>query len=126
MPRLIAARLGAVQGASGEMLEPNGTLETMPSCLFDAVVVPGGAEGVEALSALGHALDFVKDQYRHCKAMLVLGEGSELLEKAGVLLDDKDPALVHADRATRAAIDTFIAAIGKHRNWDRAEDPPPV
>ena len=60
------------------------TLETMPSVLFDALVVPGGAGAAQALGALGHALEFVKDQYRHCKPILAIGAGSALLENAGV------------------------------------------
>jgi len=37
-----------------------------------------------ALMSDGHTLDFVKDQYRHCKTLLVLGSSSHLLEKAGI------------------------------------------
>ena len=38
----------------------------------------------EGVAAAGHALEFVKEQYRHCKPMLVLGKGSALLRAAGV------------------------------------------
>ena len=127
VPRLLAARLGAVEAADGDALDPDGTFETMPSCLFDAVVVPAGAAAAEALSSLGHAVDFVKDQYRHCKAMLVLGEGAALLERAGIPVDGDDAALIRADGGKPdPAVRAFIEAIAKHRNWDRALDPPPV
>ena len=39
--RLLAARLGTV-AAAGSSLEADATLETMPSVLFDAVIVPDG------------------------------------------------------------------------------------
>ncbi|MBC8024202.1 MAG: DJ-1/PfpI family protein, partial [Burkholderiales bacterium] len=125
VPRIVAARLGPVESASGDALDPDATLETMPSCLFDAVVVPDGAG--EALSALGQAVDFVKDQYRHCKAMLALGSGRDLLETATIPLDSNDPALIVGEAGkTAGAVKSFIAAMAKHRNWERAADPPPV
>ena len=49
----------------------------MPSVLFDAVVVPDGEEAAERLALLGQALEFIKDQYRHCKPILMLGAGRE-------------------------------------------------
>jgi catalase len=127
VPRIVAARLGPVESGTGDPLEPDATLETMPSCLFDAVVVPDGEGSAAALSALGHAVEFVKDQYRHCKAMLVVGAGQALLEKASVPLDDSDPALIIvAGGKIGPGVKTFLAALAKHRNWERAMDPPPV
>ncbi len=127
VPRVVAARLAPVESASGDALDPDATLETMPSCLFDAVVVPDGEASAVALSGLGQAVEFIKDQYRHCKAILALGAGRALLERAGLPTDAEDAALIMCDpgkseRATKA----FLAALGRHRNWDRAMDPPPV
>ena len=45
---------------------------------------PTATAAVEALAAVGQALEFVKDQYRHCKTILALGAGARLLEKAGI------------------------------------------
>ena len=127
VPRLVAARLGGVDSASGDGIDPDATLETMPSCLFDAVVIPDGALAANALSELGHAVEFVKDQYRHCKPILALGSGRKLLEKAMVPMDAEDWGLVVADpRKAAMAAKSFIGAIARHRNWDRAMDPPPV
>jgi catalase len=127
VPRIVAARLGPVQTAGGDSLDPDATFETMPSCLFDAVVIPDGQLSADALAALGHAVEFVKDQYRHCKAILANGHGRVLLEKAMIPLDGDDAALLLADGGDpNAGIEDFIAAIARHRNWDRAMDPPPV
>ena len=127
VPRLVAARLGGVESATGDPLDPDATLETMPSCTFDAVVVPDGEVAAEALCALGHAVEFVKDQYRHCKAMLVLGTGRRLLEEAKIPLDLADPAIVLGDgKRLAGAMSEFQAAVGRHRNWERAADPPAV
>jgi catalase len=101
-------------------VEPDGTLETMPSVLFDAVVVPDGAKAAATLGALGHAREFVRDQYRHCKPILLLGAGRELATAAGVPIDDR------ADWAIARDVRALIGAVGKHRNWDRATDPPRV
>ena len=51
----------------------------MRSVLYDALVLPEGAEAVDALRADGHTLEFIKDQYRHCKPILALGASEQLL-----------------------------------------------
>ena len=109
-----------VEAANGETLDPDATFETMPSVLFDAVVVPDGRGAADQLSALGHAREFLKDQYRHCKPILMLGAGRRVVEAAGVPTGDgSDWALVRD-------LPAFVEAIGRHRNWDRATDPPGV
>jgi catalase len=89
----------------------------MPSVLFDGVVVPDGA--AKALGSLGQAAEFLQNQYRHCKPILLLGDAQAVGEAAGVLAEDDDWALTRD-------VESFIAALGRHRNWDRATDPPRV
>jgi putative intracellular protease/amidase len=60
------------------------TVEAMPSVLWDAVVIPDGDDAVEQLGIDGRVLEFVKDQYRHCKPILAIGSATGLLQKAGV------------------------------------------
>ena len=84
--RLLGTRLGSVRSEDGEPLEIDATLENSPAVLFDALVLPGGPEAVDALCLDGHALEFVKDQYRHCKTILALGDSAKLLSKAGIPL----------------------------------------
>ena len=83
VPRLIGARLGAVRTSTRE-LQADGSIDAMPSVLFDAVVVPAGANASKKLGRDGRVLEFVKDQYRHCKPMLLLGDGLDLLAQAGI------------------------------------------
>jgi catalase len=127
--RLLSTRLGFVTDSDGTRFAVDATLENTPSVLFDALVLPGGADAVEALLKDGRTLEFLKDQYRHCKSIWVLGESSTLLEKAGISevlpTGDPDPGLV----VTRSgepgkAIKKFIGAIGKHRHPQRDRDPP--
>jgi catalase len=118
--RLVAADLGPLETAAGDVLEPDATFETMPSVVFDAVIVPDGIDAVESLVGAGQALEFVRDQYRHCKPIMGVGAGLDMLVAAGIPADNKsDWGLVQDGKA-------FIAALSKHRNWARAADPPVV
>jgi catalase len=128
-------RLGAAEGDEG--VEVGATVETMPSVLWDAVVLPAGAESLPALVADGRAIEFIKDQYRHCKPILVLGGDTMLLEAAGVsrevLTRGDDPGLIVADsddeqpdKAQDDALLRFIQALGRHRHFERELDPPLV
>ena len=132
VPRFVASRLGTVASDRGEAIEVGATLETTPSVLFDAVILPDGAKAAGQLAADGRTLEFLKDQYRHCKPILVLGAAVELLQRAGIpttLPDGKaDPGLVvgTGDANRRAAVDSFTAALGAHRSFVRESDPPVV
>ncbi len=114
----IGVRLGRIESTDGKPIDLESTFETMPSVLFDAAVLPGG--GAEGLAPLGQVREFLKDQYRHCKAILVLGDGADLAAAAEIPVDDP------TDWAIQNSLDGFVDAVGKHRNWDRATDPPPV
>jgi len=93
--------------------------------------LPDGEAGVSALALDAHTMDFIRDQYRHCKAILVLGASRKLLAKAGVpekLGNGKDdPGLIFAsaDSAEKAGA-AFIKAIARHRHPERETDPPAV
>ncbi|HEX6297964.1 MAG TPA: catalase [Burkholderiales bacterium] len=129
VPRFVGVRLGQVDTAQREALEVEVTLETAPSVLWDAVAVPGGQEAVEELQTVGHAIEFLKDSYRHCKPILVMGDGSALLEGAGasthLTSGDPDPGVLSFEEGeTSAALREFTAAIAKHRHFAREMDPP--
>jgi catalase len=129
VPRFVGLRLGQVETASGEALDVDVPVEAAPSVLFDAAVLPSGAAAVERLVSDGRVLEFVKDQYRHCKPILVLGQSAGLLKKAGIpeqLPNGPDPGLLLRDGADGSASDAFIAAIAKHRHFERETDPPRV
>jgi catalase len=128
---LLGTRLGTVRSEDGEPLEIDATLENSPAVLFDAMVLPGGSEAVDALSLDGHSLEFLKDQYRHCKTILALGDSSKILAKAGIPLTlpsgAADPGLlIEGQKDSQANALSFIAAIGLHRHVERDQDPPLV
>jgi catalase len=131
VPRLVGSTLGTVKGGDGAMLDVEITLETGPSVLYDAVVVPDGQAAIDTLARDGHALEFMRDQYRHCKPILALGAGAGLLEKANIpaALPDgsADPGLVLAENAgLTQALASFKAALAAHRSYARETDPPTV
>jgi catalase len=127
VPRFVGIRLGAVSASAGESIEVDATLETAPSVLFDAVVLPDGAAAIEVLKQDGQALEFLRDQFRHCKSILALGAGAELLEKASIEPKDGDSGVILASAPGRSEIiQKFIAAIAKHRHYERDASPPPV
>ncbi|MDM0090958.1 MULTISPECIES: catalase [unclassified Variovorax] len=131
VPRLVGPRLGRFTAATGEVFEADASMENSPGFLFDALVLPDGEGAAEALAAVAHTLDFVKDQYRHCKTILALGASQALLSEAGVPLTlpdgAADPGLILADSAhIEAATADFIAAVGQHRHTARDSDPPRV
>ena len=125
----VGPRVGNFTTADGSgVIEANKSLENSPSVLFDAVVLPDGADAVQALARDGHTVEFLKDAFRHCKTILALGGSDALLDKAGVLeLTGKDPGLMwcEADKV-EAAIPAFIAAIAAHRHPSRDTDPPQI
>jgi catalase len=129
VPRLVGARLGTYVGVGGEKFAADATMENSPGFLFDALVLPDGAGAVEALDADAHTLEFLRDQYWHCKTILAFGASEALLAEAQIPLTlpdgAQDPGLILADAAgAEAAIADFIAALGLHRHYGRENDPP--
>lgn len=131
MPRFVGARLGRVKVSVGDPIDVEISLEAAPSVLFDAVVIPDGAVAIAMLAKRGHALEFLKDQYRHCKPILALGAGRELLAKAGVPEElssgGADPGVLRfPGDSAELALPKFVEAIAKHRHFAREIDPPRV
>jgi catalase len=122
----VGPRIGKFTGDSGAEIEANKSMESSPAVLFDALVVPDGSEAVNALLANGQTMEFVKDQFRHCKTILALGAGRKLLETAGIgPAMDEYPGILLAEGADAAEIaPAFITAIAAHRHLSRDSDPP--
>ena len=117
----------------------------MPSVLWDGLIIPGGAAAQTTLAALGQALEFLKDQYRHCKPILVLGGSTLLLDAAsiparlpggaadpGLIVEAVDSGAKTAGDGSAvadggsAAVVAFMAALARHRAFEREMDPPAV
>jgi catalase len=131
IPRFVGVRLGRVQSTDGHQIEVDVTVEAMPSVLFDALVVPGGHEDMRILASAGPVLEFIGQQYRHCKPILVLGNGRVLAEQAGVKLvlpsGELDSGVLYfQDENFADVLPQFVEAIAAHRHFARETDPPLV
>lgn len=113
--KLLGPTSAPVKTADGKALPVDASMEGMPSVIFDAVFVPGGAASIKALSADGVALHYLLEAYKHLKAIALHGDAKQLqdllkLEADDGLLQGKDvPGLTKP----------FFAAIGQHRVWAR-------
>ncbi len=130
VPRFVGSRLGRVESVTGDPIEVDVSIEAAPSVLFDGIVLPDGAEAVKRLAADGRALEFLKDQFRHCKPILVLAAAAPLLEKAGIPTSlptgQADPGLLLGQSDDDRSAADFISALALHRHFARETDPPLV
>jgi catalase len=106
-------------------------MEAAPSVVWDGLIVPGGEAAAGALAESGHALEFLKDQYRHCKPILLYGAAEALLQKAGIPVapasGENDAALLRSsDDEVEAGVTAFVDALTQHRHFARETDPPRV
>ncbi|WP_028602470.1 catalase [Ottowia thiooxydans] len=123
--RFVGPRIGPVNTNDHVRIDADASMENEPGFLFDALALPDGDEGVKTLAADGHTSEFIKDQYRHCKAIFVPPAAKMLLESEGISLvlpnGELDPGIV-ADQDTNS----FIEAVARHRHPERETDPPAV
>jgi catalase len=125
---VVSNRRGPLQGLLGGQVSVDYHWLDMPSVMFDAVYIPGGAYSVAAVQADPDALHFTREAYEHGKSMAATGQGVELLEEVGVVLPTHVDGMsatgividLHGQSLTRVA-DLFIAAIIKDRHWRRRE-----
>jgi catalase len=123
--KVVAAHLGVVVSSSGQQVPVDHTLQSMPSLMFDAVLVPAGAASAQALLADGEATHFVLEAYKHCKPLCLIGESVEILHRAGIAQGDAphpDGVVIGTNEPTARLqmAQDFIAAIARHRHWTRA------
>jgi catalase len=125
--KVVGPHLGFVSTSSGQQLPVDFTWANMPSVMFDAVLVPSGASSARALLSNGDAVHFVLEAFKHFKTICVIGEGVELLRSLGISAPGPDSAAVagvlvgKSEPTARVQLgQDFVAAIGKHRHWSRA------
>jgi catalase len=135
---LVAPHAGEIRTA-----ESNGTLPvahsllTDKSVVFDAVLVAGGEQGTDLLRVRPDVADFLRQAYRHGKAVGAYGSGLDVLaaahlgaaghdaaaekgaaapaEEGVVVADPRAPE----DRALTEFAGAFADAVGRHRAWNR-------
>ncbi len=76
-------------------------------------------------AAESDAIDFVRDAFKHAKAIAATGEGVELLKTAHIptgepdTSDPADEATIVAPKMSRAVAERFVEAMRHHRLWTR-------
>lgn len=124
--RLVGPHIGLLKAADGSIVDADASLENQPAVLFDGVALPGGEAAIDALLANGQAREFLRDQYRHCKAIAAFGGAAALLEAAGIPVDTVDAGLFVTEGDGSDVLGQFIQALAAHRNFQRESDPPVV
>ncbi len=123
IPRWLGARLGPVTASDGQCVEVEGTLEAMPSVLWDAAVVLLAPD----VPISGAQADFLRDQYRHCKPLLMIGGPVDGLADLGIRTalpgGAPDPGLVLVSVPEETALASFIEGVARHRHFEREGSP---
>jgi catalase len=120
--KVVAPHLGYLRTMEGKNVKIHCSLLTTSSVLFDAVYVPGGDPSVTLLNRDPSALEFIYEAYKHAKAIGASGSAIQLFQAAGVFNGSKtaDEAVVVAEKgSSEEVMSRFVAAIEKHRNWER-------
>jgi len=114
--KVVAPAHTQIVDSKGNAIHVDETFFTTASVLFDAVYVPGGQASADALNAEIDPVQFLNEAFKHCKAIGAEAEGKQVI--ASTFAADavgEDPAVV----VGKSIAKDFIAAIAKHRNWDR-------
>ncbi|MBC7617969.1 MAG: catalase [Candidatus Saccharibacteria bacterium] len=121
----VGHRVGPFKADDGSVLEAGKSMENAPAVLFDALVLPEGAVAVNTLAQNDLTMEYINDQVRHCKPILVLGKSRTLFERAAIPMGSGDASGIfwaEADKATKVA-PAFIEAIAAHRHPRPDSDP---
>ncbi len=115
LAKIIGPSPAPVKTADGKMLPVDAAMDGMPSVMFDAVFVPGGADAAAAMAKSGEAKHYVLEAYKHLKPLVVLGAARPLLASLNLTADS---GLLEGDDVD-AVFGNFAQALGQHRVWAR-------
>ena len=115
LAKIIGPSPAPVKTADGKMLPVDAAMDGMPSVMFDAVFVPGGADAAAAMAKSGEAKHYLLEAYKHLKPIVVLGAARPLLASLNLTADN---GLLEGDDVD-AVFGNFAQALGQHRVWAR-------
>jgi len=113
---LVAPKVEGITCSEGMTLLVKQKINGGPSVLYDAVAVIPSAAGAALLANEATAKDFVNDAFAHAKFIAYSAEALPLFGKAN-LVADMDAGCV--ELTAPADAETFIAACGELRFWER-------
>ena len=112
--RHVGSRLGRLTLASGNTLDLDAAVEVMPSVLWDAMVLVADGASQALLARDAKLQEFIRDQYRHAKPMLLIGDAAPVLALLGIpaaLADgSEDPGLLVGTAGNDGLAGRFITA----------------
>ncbi|WP_435164907.1 catalase [Paenibacillus glycanilyticus] len=127
---IVSKTLAPVKGVDGTLIEPQQSLLTAASVLYDAVYVCGGAQGVDELLSDVASAGFVREAFQHYKTIAAVGDGVRLLISAGAVQAAGEKAaqlngvlIAEEQSADKPFYKSFIDAIAEHRHWNRIIQP---
>ncbi|MBE9583351.1 catalase [Mucilaginibacter sp. JRF] len=116
---IIAPRLGFVTSVNDQQIQVDESFLTAASVLFDAVYVPAGANSVASIEAEADAVHFLNEAFKHCKPIAADTGAMQVLESTYFSKKiENDEGVIVGISPTELATE-FIAAIKKHRFWER-------
>ncbi|MHA6479201.1 catalase HPII [Stutzerimonas sp. KH-1] len=115
LAKVIGPSPAPVKTADGQMLAVDAAMDGMPSVMFDAVFVPGGADAAAAMAKSGEAKHYLLEAYKHLKPMVLLGDARQMLATLNLT---PDAGLLEGDDVD-AVFGNFAQALGQHRVWAR-------
>ena len=125
--KIIAPKSGEISNSKNQRMAVDHSLPTVGSVLFDALYVPGG-QSAETLCNNAHAVLFIKEAYKHGKAIAASGEGATLITKAAHSAGAPNGEfagpgvfIAKGKLANGAFTQTFLAGIAQHRFSDRPD-----
>lgn len=123
--KIISPRMGILRTSSGASIPIDGTIIAMPSILFDAVLIPGGALSIKTLQESGDAVHYALETYVHYKPLAATAEGVDFLAHVGLVSKNRNlplPEGVLTSVNNNLSDDfkqQFTSAIGQHRFFNR-------
>lgn len=116
-PQIFAPHMGMIKTAEGSDIMVDGTIEGNPSVLVDAVIVPDGEASIKTLMADGDAKYYLRQAFKHLKAIGLPGNAKNMFEAANLSgFEDKGVVIGKDDKAM---LKPFLDVMREHRVWDR-------
>lgn len=114
MVKLIGPSSAPITTRQGEQVKVDGSMDGMPSILFDAVIMVDG-DDVAAMQQNGEGLHYLLETYKHLKPLTLLGEHSKLLDHLRLTADE---GVLTANDFAQVQ-DQLKQALLNHRVWAR-------
>ena len=125
---IISTQLGSIKANDRSEVIIDKTFFNCSSVFYDAVYVPGGEQGIEALAKSADVINFLNEAYKHCKPIGFDKSADILIDQtnfSGVASGGVDGIagklgiIVNNGSGQKKFQDSFIQAMQIGRFWDR-------